>query len=146
MHRRIALLLTMLLIQPLAGVGLAPRASAAAQTSKTVYIQTVDIATGESITTACYVLIDASEEGCDENGDGMIRLGIDQQGHTTHFGRNTNATSPGRRQELAAKTVPLHRAIDGQSPGPKRWNVMASYPRWISSGARAYSIEAGLRL
>jgi uncharacterized surface anchored protein len=70
MHRRIALLLAVLLILPLAGVGFAPRASAA---TKTVYIQTVDIATGESITTACYVLIDASEEGCDESGDGLIR-------------------------------------------------------------------------
>jgi hypothetical protein len=70
MHRRFALLLAMLLILPLAGAGLTPLARAA---TKTVYIETVDIATGESITSACYVLIDASEEGCDENGDGLIR-------------------------------------------------------------------------
>lgn len=70
MQRRIALLLAMLVALPLAGLGLTAPARAA---TKTVYIQTVDIATGQSITTACYVLINASEEGCDENGDGLIR-------------------------------------------------------------------------
>jgi uncharacterized surface anchored protein len=69
MQRRIALLLTMLLALPLTGLGVVPASAA----TKTVYIQTVDIATGESITSACYVLIDASEEGCDENEDGLIR-------------------------------------------------------------------------
>jgi uncharacterized surface anchored protein len=70
MQRRIAVLLAMLMVLSLANLGLTSPASAA---TKTVYIETVDIATGESITTACYVLIDASEEGCDENGDGLIR-------------------------------------------------------------------------
>ena len=48
-------------------------APAIAQEQKTVYIETVDIETGESITTACYVFVDYSQEGCDENADGLIR-------------------------------------------------------------------------
>jgi hypothetical protein len=47
-------------------------APVSAQTGRTVYIETTDFRTGESITTACYVFVDYSQEGCDENGDGRI--------------------------------------------------------------------------
>jgi len=45
-----------------------------AQATKTVHIATVDHQTGEAITTACYVFVDFSQQGCDENGDGLIRF------------------------------------------------------------------------
>lgn len=67
MPRRLLLLLVFLLALP---AGVAPPAAAA---TKTVWIETVDIAGGQSITTACYVLVNASLQGCDENGDGRIR-------------------------------------------------------------------------
>ena len=39
----------------------------------TINIRTVDADTGDSITSACFVLQDFSNVGCDENGDGLIR-------------------------------------------------------------------------
>lgn len=39
----------------------------------TINIRTLDADTGESITSACFVLRDFSNVGCDENGDGLIR-------------------------------------------------------------------------
>lgn len=35
-------------------------------------IASADIRTGESLTGVCYVIVDWSEEGCDENGDGEV--------------------------------------------------------------------------
>lgn len=70
MHRSRYLLLALFcLVAPLAW-----SAPAVAQDLMTVSIETVDIQTGESITTACYVFFEFSEEGCDENGDGLIRF------------------------------------------------------------------------
>ena len=40
----------------------------------TVYLDVTDWVTGEPLTDACFVLQDASNEGCDENGDGSIRF------------------------------------------------------------------------
>jgi uncharacterized surface anchored protein len=50
-------------------VGILP---AVAQAEITVYIKTIDFETGDPIYDACYVLVDFSNEGCDENGDGRI--------------------------------------------------------------------------
>lgn len=38
----------------------------------TVYLQPVNLADGSSITDACFVIVNASNEGCDQNGDGYI--------------------------------------------------------------------------
>lgn len=38
----------------------------------TVYLATVDTASDESITDVCYVLVDFSNEGCDDNADGRV--------------------------------------------------------------------------
>lgn len=40
----------------------------------TVHLEVSDWTTGEPLTDACFVLQDASNEGCDENGDGSIRF------------------------------------------------------------------------
>jgi len=40
----------------------------------TVYLEVSDGVTGEPLTQACFVLEDASNEGCDENRDGLIRF------------------------------------------------------------------------
>jgi uncharacterized surface anchored protein len=56
-----------MLLGLLPGIG-----SVAAQGGVTVFIRTVDFDTGEPIYDACYVLVDFSNEGCDENGDGRI--------------------------------------------------------------------------
>jgi uncharacterized surface anchored protein len=71
MLRRIfaATLATLLVITAL-GAGLAQPAQAA---GTTVFLRTVDIISGQPITSACYTIVNASEEGCDENGDGLIR-------------------------------------------------------------------------
>ena len=62
----------LLMICALALSGLAGLMPAAAQSGATVFIRPVDAETGESITDACFVLVDFSKEGCDENGDGQI--------------------------------------------------------------------------
>ncbi|CAN5679297.1 hypothetical protein BH09CHL1_BH09CHL1_13180 [soil metagenome] len=68
MRRALLALLLITVLVPTFGV------SARAQSSeKTIYLRTVDILTGKSITSACYIIDGASEEGCDENGDGLIR-------------------------------------------------------------------------
>ncbi len=41
-------------------------------TGKLVYLQVTDATTGDPVTTSCFVIIDFSNEGCDENGDGRI--------------------------------------------------------------------------
>ena len=41
-------------------------------TGALVYLQVTDATTGDPVTTSCFVLIDFSNEGCDENGDGRI--------------------------------------------------------------------------
>lgn len=69
MFRRLTALLT---ICALALTGLAGFVPAAAQSGVTVFIRPVDAETGDSITDACFVLVDFSNEGCDENGDGQI--------------------------------------------------------------------------
>lgn len=38
----------------------------------TVYLATIDTATDEAITDVCYVLVDFSNEGCDDNADGRV--------------------------------------------------------------------------
>jgi uncharacterized surface anchored protein len=38
----------------------------------TVYLAPIDVTTGGAVTAACFVLIDFSNTGCDENGDGFI--------------------------------------------------------------------------
>ncbi|MGI8486295.1 MAG: MSCRAMM family protein [Thermomicrobiales bacterium] len=38
----------------------------------TVYLQPVNMADGRSVTDACFVIVNASNEGCDQNGDGYI--------------------------------------------------------------------------
>ena len=50
-----------------------PGRSAVAQSGVTVNIKTLDAQTGESIRSACFVLVDFSNIGCDENADGLIR-------------------------------------------------------------------------
>ena len=67
MIRRLSALV---MICALALSGLAGIVPAAAQTGITVNIRTVDAQTGESIRSACFVLVDFSNTGCDENGDG----------------------------------------------------------------------------
>jgi uncharacterized surface anchored protein len=37
-------------------------------------ISTADVRSGERLTGACYVIVDWSEEGCDENGDGRVEF------------------------------------------------------------------------
>lgn len=37
-----------------------------------ISIATADVRSGKSLTGACYVIVDWSEEGCDENGDGRV--------------------------------------------------------------------------
>jgi uncharacterized surface anchored protein len=55
-------------------VGAAPwNTSVRAQSGVTVNIRTLDAQTGESIRSACYVLVDFSNIGCDDNADGLIR-------------------------------------------------------------------------
>ncbi len=49
-----------------------PTLAAAQANAVTVYLQPVDAADGSSITDACFVLVNASNEGCDQNGDGRI--------------------------------------------------------------------------
>jgi uncharacterized surface anchored protein len=70
MFRRLSALV---MICALALSGLAGVVPAAAQTGVTVNIRTVDAQTGESILSACFVLVDFSNVGCDENSDGLIR-------------------------------------------------------------------------
>jgi hypothetical protein len=70
MFRRLSALV---MICALALSGLAGMLPAAAQTGVTVNIRTVDAQTGESILSACFVLVDFSNIGCDENADGLIR-------------------------------------------------------------------------
>lgn len=66
-------LLTLMMLSALALAGLPGLAPASAQTGGvTVYLQPVDADTGESITDACFVLQNFSNEGCDANGDGVI--------------------------------------------------------------------------
>ena len=71
MLRRIfaATLASLMLVSGL-GAGMIQPARAA---TTTVFLRTVDIISGQPITSACYTIINASEEGCDENGDGLIR-------------------------------------------------------------------------
>ena len=59
-----------------------PLGSATAQqdSAVTVYLDVSDWVTGEPLTGACFVLQDASNEGCDENGDGSIRFAGVQPG------------------------------------------------------------------
>jgi len=40
----------------------------------TIFLEVTDWVTGEPLTDACFVLEDASNEGCDENRDGLIRF------------------------------------------------------------------------
>ena len=70
MFRRLS---TLLMICALALSGLAGIMPAAAQSAVTVNIRTIDAQTGESILSACFVLVDFSNIGCDENADGLIR-------------------------------------------------------------------------
>src|SRR6476619_3787909 len=70
MIRRLSVLV-MICVLALSGVaGIAP---AAAQAGVTVNIRAIDAQTGESILSACFVLVDFSNIGCDENADGLIR-------------------------------------------------------------------------
>lgn len=80
MRRALLLLLLISLLIPVVG------ARAEAQSSqKTIYLRTVDILTGKKVTSACYIIQGASEEGCDENGDGLIRYrGIASGTFTVH--------------------------------------------------------------
>src|SRR6185369_14400916 len=66
-------LFALLMICVLALSGLAGIIPASAQTGVTVNIRTVDATTGDPILSACFVLKDFSNTGCDENGDGLIR-------------------------------------------------------------------------
>jgi uncharacterized surface anchored protein len=66
-------LISLTLIWALALSGVAGILPAAAQDDAvTVFIKTIDAETGDPIYDACYVLVDFSNEGCDENGDGRI--------------------------------------------------------------------------
>lgn len=49
----------------------------------TVYLQPINVTTGAPIFDACFVFLGASEEGCDENGDGYIRYQDMQPGTYT---------------------------------------------------------------
>jgi uncharacterized surface anchored protein len=50
-------------------------ATATAQDSgTTIYLELQDGSTGDALTDSCFVLENASNEGCDENGDGRIRF------------------------------------------------------------------------
>ena len=62
----------LLLLTPLAALAAITPATAQASTA-TVYIRTVDEG-GFAITAACYMILNASNEGCDENGDGYIEF------------------------------------------------------------------------
>lgn len=80
MRRALLTLLLISLLVPLLGT------RAEAQSSqKTIYLRTVDILTGKKITSACYIIQGASIEGCDENGDGLIRYrGVASGTFTVH--------------------------------------------------------------
>lgn len=68
-----SLRISALLLITMAGSALSPVALQAQESSGvTVVVQTYDRATQASITDVCYVVVDASNEGCDENGDGSI--------------------------------------------------------------------------
>jgi len=49
-------------------------ASAFQRDGVTVYLEVTDWVTGEPLTRACFIIEDASNEGCDENRDGLIRF------------------------------------------------------------------------
>jgi uncharacterized surface anchored protein len=56
---------------------------AAAATPVDLSIASVDIRTGQELGGACYVVVDWSEEGCDENGDGRVDFKGVPLGHYT---------------------------------------------------------------
>jgi uncharacterized surface anchored protein len=67
MRHLIALVLLVGMLLPAA----ATRPAAAASLVD-ISIGSYDVRTGESLTGACYIIVDWSEEGCDENGDGEV--------------------------------------------------------------------------
>jgi uncharacterized surface anchored protein len=69
--KRILLSLLSLLLLTSSAVVFAPSVAAAYQ-SVTVDVRPVDSETQSSITDACFVIVNISNEGCDENGDGYI--------------------------------------------------------------------------
>ncbi|MGH2547842.1 MAG: hypothetical protein ACRDHN_00505, partial [Thermomicrobiales bacterium] len=82
MRRALLALLLITVLVPTFGVGVTAKAQSS---EKTIYLRTVDILSGKPITSACYIIDGASEEGCDENGDGLIRYrGIASGTFTVH--------------------------------------------------------------
>jgi uncharacterized surface anchored protein len=80
MRRTLIALVALVLVLPLTAGPVTAQSG-----EKTIYLRTVDIFSGKPITTACYVIQNASEEGCDENGDGLIRFrGIASGTFTVH--------------------------------------------------------------
>jgi len=75
MRRMSGIILPLLLVAPslVAMIFTSPVGAISAQNAGvTVYLQPVNMADGSSITDACFVIVNASNEGCDENGDGYI--------------------------------------------------------------------------
>lgn len=67
MRRVLPLLVAVLLLS-------SATASAAQSSGVTIFVELHDGSTGDPLTDSCFVLENASNEGCDENGDGRIRF------------------------------------------------------------------------
>lgn len=74
----VMMLLSLVLALPAGGV-----AAALQDDGVTVFLEVTDWITGEPLTRACFVLEDASNEGCDENRDGLIRFADVEPGSYT---------------------------------------------------------------
>ena len=66
--------LTVVLVSLLALLAPSIPQASAQSLSLTIYIAPVDAVTGAPLVGACFVIVNASNEGCDENGDGMVRF------------------------------------------------------------------------
>jgi len=64
--------LTAVLLVVSSMTGILSQSAGASDGGVTVYLQPLDLQSGSPIYDACFVFVGASEEGCDENGDGYI--------------------------------------------------------------------------
>jgi hypothetical protein len=69
--RSLVILFAAVLLVPV-GTPIAASAAAASVTSVTVFIRVLDSSNENAITDACFTIVNASNEGCDANGDGYI--------------------------------------------------------------------------
>lgn len=102
--------------------------AASAQTaSAEVYIRSIDMADAGSILDACYVIEDASIEGCDENADGLIEF------QDVRAGTFTVVQTQGADGYLPVGDFPITVASDGgpQYVTVKHWPSSDDSPETI---------------